>query len=332
MRAVIWTAYGPPEVLQLQEIEKPRPKDNQVLVKVVVSNIFAGDCELRRFEILFPFNFLVRVAFGFFKPRGNSILGQEYAGEIVEVGKDITRFKPGDRVFGAVEPFVSGSYAEYVASYGRALTTMPEGASYEEAAVLCVGGLNALHGLRVAEMGEGKPPQKILLNGAGGSIGTLAIQLAKDWGAEVTAVDATHKLEKLREIGADHVIDYTREDFTGSGETYDVVMDIIGKGKSDFFKMLKCVKPGGYLILMNPPFHHLLFRLWAGLFSKRKVRFPLAGYKLDDLDYMKNLVSEGRIRPVIEKSYPLHQIVEAHRYMDTFERIGNVVLQVQASS
>jgi 2-desacetyl-2-hydroxyethyl bacteriochlorophyllide A dehydrogenase len=328
MKAVVWTRYGPPEVLQVQDIERPAPTTKQMLVKIAVSNVFAGDCELRRFELAFPWSILVRPIFGLFKPRPRSVLGQEYAGEVVEVGEDVTRFSKGDRVFGATMLGARGSYAEYLVSTGSGVVTMPDNLSFAEAAVVTTGGLNALHFLRVAGLGEGGPRRKVLLNGAGGSIGTLAVQIAKVFGANVTAVDATHKLGKLRELGADEVIDYTKEDFTENGELYDAVVDIVGK--CSYFRTLKSVKPGGYLVLGNPPFRHLLLRCLSALFGTRRVRFALAGYAIPDLEYLRQLLQAGRIKPVIDRSYPLEQAVEAHRYVETGRRIGNVVLNVDA--
>jgi 2-desacetyl-2-hydroxyethyl bacteriochlorophyllide A dehydrogenase len=333
MKAVIWTAYGPPEVLQLRDIVQPVPADDQVLVKVVVSNIFPGDCELRRFDVRFPWGIPVRLFCGLFKPRAGFILGQEYAGEVVATGSAVTRFKPGDRIFGAVEPFVHGSYAELLVTRANAATTIPETIAFADAAVLPTGGFNALHFLRVAELDKNGTGKKVLLNGACGSIGTLAVQLAKLHGAEVTVVDCTHKLDKLRELGADKVIDYTREDFTQVREHYDVVIDICGK--APFFRALRSVKPGGMLVLGNPPFHHLLFRLWCGLFSKafgnKRVRFALAGYKLADLEHLKQLLAEGKLKAVIDRRYPLEQVAQGHRYVDSNQRVGNVVLDVSAA-
>lgn len=330
MKAVVWTRYGPPDVLEVRDVARPVPNDRQLLVKVAVSNVFAGDCELRRFDVIFPWSVPVRLMCGIFKPRAGFVLGQEYAGEVIEVGRAVTRFRPGDRVFGATLFGRRGSYAEYLVSDGKAVVTMPDGATFEAAAVLTTGGLNALHFLRVARLGEDRPGQKVLLNGAGGSIGTLAVQIAKLYGAEVTAVDATHKLEKLSELGADHVIDYTNEDFTENGELYDVIVDIVGK--CSYFRTLKSLKPGGYLILGNPPFAHLLLRCWSVLFGNKRVRFALAPYKLADLERLKQWLEDGRIKPVIDRSYPLEQAAEAHRYVETGRRVGNVVLDVGAAS
>lgn len=324
MKAAVWTRYGPPDVLQVQEVEKPVPGDKQMLVKVAASNVFAGDCELRRFDIRFPWSLPVRLFCGIRKPRAGFVLGQEYAGEVVAVGKSVTRFKEGDRVFGATTFGSGGSYAEYLVSTGAAVVTMPGNLSYQEAAVVTAGGLNALHFLRVARLDEDRRPRKVLLNGAAGSIGTMAVQLAKVFGAEVTAVDATHKLEGLLNIGADKVIDYTKEDFTENGETYDVIVDIVGK--CSYFGALRSVKPGGYFILGNPPLAHLLLRCWSGVFGSRRVRFALTGYNVADLEHLKRLLEDGRIKPVIDRCYPLEQVAEAHRYVESGRRIGNVVL------
>jgi len=329
VKTVIWTAYGPPDVLQVQDMDIPQPNDNKVLVKVAATNVFPGDCELRRFDIKFPWTIPVRLIYGLFKPKAGSVLGQEFSGEVVEVGKNVDRFKPGDHIFGAVEPMASGAYTEYLLTSGKYATIVPDTLSLEEAAVVTVGGLNALHFLRIAGIQEGGPRKKVLLNGAGGSIGTLAIQIAKVYGAEVTAVDATHKLEILLAIGADKVIDYTQVDFTCNGETYDVVIDLVGK--CSLFRTVESVKPGGHLILANNPFSHALLRLWSGIFSTRKVRVALAGYDLSALETLRDLLASGRIKPVIERRYTLTEIVEAHRYVETGQRTGNVVITVDAA-
>lgn len=327
MKAAIWTAYGPPDVLQLREVPIPVPKDKQILVKVVVSNLFPGDCELRRLDVKIPGAFIMRLVCGWRKPRGPApILGQEFAGVVVAVGKAVTRFKPGDRVFGAVEPFVHGTYCEYLLAYGGAITHMPDTVSFEDAAVLTLGGLNTLDVIRTARLDQAPAGRKVLLNGACGTIGTLVVQLARHYGAEVTAVDCTHKLARLREIGADHVIDYTQEDFTASGVQYDVVMDLAGK--CDFFRALRSVKPGGWLLLPNPPFRHVLLRWVCNLFSTRRIRCPLAGYKLADIDHVKQLVADGTLKPVVDRRYPLEQVAEGHRYIEANHRVGNVVLVV----
>ena len=330
MKAVIWTAYGPPEVLQLRDVPIPVLKDNQVLVKVAVSNVFPGDCELRRFDVGFPFNIPVRLFVGLFKPRKNSVLGQEYAGVVEAVGKGITSFKPGERVFGCVEPFVTGSYQEYLVSYGKVLARLPDNVSFEAGAVATVGGLNALHFLRVAGIREGAPAQKVLIIGAGGSIGTMAVQIAKLFGSHVAVVDSTAKLERLRQLGADRVFDFTCEDFVSVGETYDTVIDIVGRNArtNAFLKSLSVVKPGGRLILGNPSFRHLLLRFVACWFTRKKIRFALAGYPLPVVEYLARLLGSGQVKPLVDRRFALKDAVDAHIYVESGARIGNVVLQI----
>jgi NADPH:quinone reductase-like Zn-dependent oxidoreductase len=334
MEAVCWTAYGPPEVLELRRVERPGPADTQILVRVAASNIFPGDCELRRFDVGFPWLILVRLFCGLFRPRRGVRLGQEYAGEVAAVGEKVTRFKPGDRIFGAVEPTVPGSYAEYLVSSGAAAATMPDNLSFEEACAATVGGLNALGFLKIAHLDAAESNKKLLIVGAGGSIGTMAVQIAKAFGAEVDVVDTAHKLDALRALGADGVIDFTKEDFTQRHGVYDVVIDIVGRnvaGRHSLFRMLRTVKPGGYLVLGNAPFRHLMARRWAGLFSDQKVRLALIGYKQADLDQLKQLMASGKVKPVIDRQFALAEAVEAHRYVETGRRIGNVVLTMTRS-
>lgn len=326
MQAALWTAYGPPEVLQVREIPVPSPADKQILVKVAVSNVFPGDCELRRLDVKLIGKFILRLALGWSRPRAGSILGQEFAGTVVAVGRSVTRFKPGERVFGASEPFVHGTYCEYLVASGAAVTQLPDNVPFQAAAVLTIGGLNALDVLRTAGLDNPPRGRRVLLNGACGSIGTLAVQLARRYGHEVTAVDAPHKLAKLRELGADHVIDYTRDDFTRSGAQYDVVIDLAGK--CDFLNALRSVKPGGWLLLPNPPRRHVLLRFLCNPFSMRKIRFPVARYRLADLDHLKQLVSDGTLLAVIDRSFSLAQVADAHRYIDANHRIGNVTLTI----
>jgi len=246
MKAIVWTKYGPPDVLQLREVEKPVPKDNEVLIRVKAATVTAGDCELRRFDITIMLWLLVRIMVGIRKPR-IKILGQEMAGEIESVGKNVTQFKKGDPVFAAAVMRL-GAYAEYACLPGKyPIEIKPANMSYEEAATIPTGGLNALHFLRKGNIQSG---QKVLIYGAGGSIGTFDVQLARYFGAEVTAVDSKDKLEMLLSIGADHVIDYTQEDFTKNGETYDIVFDVVGK--SSFLRGIKSLKETGFYLVANP--------------------------------------------------------------------------------
>src|SRR3990172_285172 len=252
MKAIIWTKYGSPDGLQLREVAKPTPKDNEVLIKIHAATASTPDTELRRLKLPLLFAIPLRLYIGFRKPTRIMIPGTEFAGEIVTAGKDVTRYKPGDQVFGYTG-LAMGTYAEYMclpekpSALGSVLAKKPANMTYEEAAAVPFGGLEALHSLRKANIQSG---QKVLIIGAGGSIGTYAVQLAKHYGAEVTAVDKTGKLEMLRSIGADHVIDYTQEDFTKNGQTYDVIFDTVGK--SSFSGSIRSLKENGTYLNANP--------------------------------------------------------------------------------
>ncbi len=324
MKAIVWTKYGPPDVLQLKEVEKPTPKDNAVLVKVHSTTVTAGDCEMRSLKFRLLLRLLMRMGLGFRKPREITILGQELAGEIEEVGKDVKLFKKGDKVF-AVTSDGFGVYAEYTClPEDGALAIKPANMTYEEAAAVPIGGFNALHFLRKGNIQSG---QKVLINGAGGSIGTIAVQLAKYFGAEVTGVDSTGKLEVLRSIGADQVIDYTQEDFTKSGETYDVVFDVAGK--SSFSGCIRSLNKKGFYLLANPRLSLYVRRLWTSMTSRKKVITGIAHERTEDLIFLKELIEAGKIKSVIDRRYPLEQIPEAHRYVETGHKKGNVVIIVE---
>lgn len=331
MKAVIWTRYGPPEVLQVRDVARPEPKPHEALVKVAVANVFPGDCELRRLDVDFPWSALVRAHSGLLAPKAGAILGQEYAGEVVAVGSAVTRFEAGDRVFGATEGLTRGSYAEYVVTSGKAVVTMPENVPFDEAAVATVGGLNALDFLAIAGVTEGGAAKRLLIVGAGGSIGTMAVQIAKAFGSHVTVVDTTHKLDRLLELGADRAIDFTREDFAREGEVYDVAIDIVGRnvaGRNSLLRTLRAVKRGGMLVLGNPPLSHLFLRLVAGPLTGKKVRFALTGYRIGELERLKALLRSGQVRPAIDRRFALDDVVAAHRYVETGQRVGNVILVI----
>jgi NADPH:quinone reductase-like Zn-dependent oxidoreductase len=331
MKAVIWTNYGPPEVLQLREVEKPTPKDNEVLIKIHAATAATPDTEIRRLKLPLLFAFPLRLYIGVIKPARITIPGTEFAGEIESTGNDVTRFKPGDQVFGYTG-FGMGTYAEYVclqenpSGMAGVLGPKPVNLTYEEAAAAPFGGLEALHSLGKANIQRG---QKVLIVGAGGSIGTYAVQLAKYYGAEVTGVDHTMKLDMLRSIGADHVIDFTREDFTKNGQTYDVILDTIDK--SQFLGSLRSLNENGAYLNANPGvFDRIRWRL-SSKSSNRKVIPWTANYSTGNLLALKKLLEDGSIRPVIDRSYPLEQIVEAHRYVESGHKKGNVVITISGT-
>ena len=327
MRAIVMTRFGPPDVLQLKEVQKPVPKDNEVLVKINATTAFAGDCEVRGLRVPFAVKLPFMIYGGLRMRQGDFILGQELAGEIESVGKDVTKFKPGDPVFAAVG-FGMGAYAEYKCipaepgPMGGALALKPSNMTFEQAAAVPVGGLEALYFMRQANIQRG---EKVLINGAGGSIGTIAVQLARDSGAEVTAVDSPDKLDMLRSLGADHVVDYTQEDFTQRGEVYDVIYDVVGK--SPFSSSLGSLRQNGRYLLGNAG---MLQRLRArfGSTSSGPIIYGTGPQKSKDLAFLKGLIEAGKIKSVIDRSYPLEQMAEAHRYVDTGRKKGNVVITV----
>lgn len=326
MKAIVWTKYGPPDGLQLMEVVQPTPEDDQILIKIHATTVTAGDCEMRRLELPLMLSFPVRLYAGFLKPRRIPILGQELAGEVVEVGKNVTSYKMGDQVFGTTG-FGFGAYAEYIALPEKpddaqgTLAPKPANLTYGEAAAVPTAGFEALHFLRKADIRTGK---RVMIIGAGGSIGTFAIQLARHLGAEVTGVDSTEKLDMIRSLGADHVIDYTRGDYTKSGEAYDLIIDVVGK--SGVTRRLKLLKKGGYYFLAYARLSHILLSMWTSMTSGKKLKIESASQNRQDLIFLKELLETGRLKPVIDRSFSLEQTVEAHRYVESDQKLGNVVI------
>jgi NADPH:quinone reductase-like Zn-dependent oxidoreductase len=328
MKAIVWTKFGPPEVLQLREIAQPAPSDNKVLIKISATTVSAGDSQLRSLKLPLAYRLPVFIGVGLlrrFRPRP-FILGQEIAGEIEAVGKAVQRFRIGDQVF-AWTGIGLGGYAEYTCLPEKGVIALkPSTMTYEEAAPLAVGGLEAVYFMRKATIQRG---EKVLIHGAGGSIGTFAVQLAKYFGAEVTAVDSTGKLDLLRVLGADHIIDYTKEDFTKRGEAYDVIFDVIGK--SSFSRSFRLLTPNGRYLLGNPPLLQQVRGQRRSRSSGRQV-IPWAPRSAseyaEDCQFLTELIEAGKLHSVIDRCYPLEQTAEAHRYAETGQKKGNVVITV----
>ncbi|MBA7534272.1 Quinone oxidoreductase 1 [subsurface metagenome] len=315
MKAIVYTKYGPPDVLQLKEVEKPTPKANEVLVKVYATTVTLYDCWGRACTGPPGFGLLIKISSGLRKPK-KPILGTEFAGEIEAVGKNVNLFKKGDPVFGFTGMNL-GANAEYVCMpEDGALALKPTNMTYEEAAAIPYGGLTALYFLRKGNIQSG---QKVLIFGASGGVGTFAVQLAKYYGAEVSGVCSTPKIELVRSLGADKVIDYTKEDFTKSGEMYDIILDTTGK--SPFSASKKSLKKEGFYVFTT----FGLGRAFRVLSSK-KVIGGLVEERAEDLIFLKELIEAGKIKAVIDRRYPLEQAAEAHRYVETGQKKGQVVL------
>jgi NADPH:quinone reductase-like Zn-dependent oxidoreductase len=323
MKAIVYEKYGPPEVLQLKEIDKPVPKDNEVLVKIHATSVHIGDMRLRSFTVPPVVRLFFRIAVGFRGPR-KKILGTELTGEIEAAGKDVKRFKEGDQVFGEAG-FGIGTYAEYVCLPEKALlTTKPANMTYEETAAGPVSTLAALYSLKRVGIQSG---QKILINGASGALGTAAVQLARHFGAEVAGVCSTANLEMVKSLGADSVIDYTKEDFTKNGQTYDIIFDAIGK--RSFSQCKGSLKPRGIYLSSVPTLAIILQQLWTSMTGSKKAILGFPKSSTEDLVSLKELIEAGELKPVIDRTYPLEQMVEAHRYVDTGRKRGNVVITVE---
>ena len=324
MKAVVHTAYGPPDELQLKEIEKPIPTDNEVLMKIHATTVTTTDCNVRNCTFLPKLLRLpMRMQFGFQKPK-SKILGIDLAGEVEAVGKDVKRFNVGDQVLGTPEP-AFGAHAEYVCiSEDGVLVKKPVNMTYEEAASVTLAGHTALYFIR--DLGKIQAGQNVLINGASGAVGTFAVQLAKYYGAEVTGVCSTTNLEMVKSLGANQVIDYTREDFTKNDQTYDVIFDAVHK--SSFMRCKNSLKETGIYLVTMPSLTFLLQTLWTSMVGNKKIKNGSRHATVEDLFFFKELIEAGKLKTVIDRSYPLEEIADAFRYVEKGHKKGNVVITV----
>ncbi len=322
MRAVVCTRYGPPEVLQLQHVERPAPRDDEVRIRVLATSVTSADSRIRGFRVPRSYWLFARLALGLRRPK-NAILGSELAGVVDSVGKDVSRFKPGDEVF-AYPGERGGAYAEYLCMpEGACVAIKPANVTYEEAAAIPFGGNTALHFLRQGRLRIG---QRVLVYGASGNVGSFAVQLAKVFGADVTGVCGPAHVDLVKSLGADRVIDYTKEGFAAGGEVYDLILDAVGT--SPFAECMAALKSGGTLlqVVATPA-----VRLRTSFSLRRRGRTVVGGTatpKIENLDYLRELAEAGKIKPIIDRRYGLGQIVDAHRYVDGGHKMGSVVISV----
>jgi len=324
MQAIVYHTYGSPDVLKLEEVQKPVPQDGEVLVKVIAASTAAGDWHLLRAK-----PFLVRFMYGLLKPK-HPILGSDMAGRVEAVGSNVTQFQPGDEVFGDLSACGFGAFAEYVVAPENALALKPANMTFEQAAAVPVSGVTALKGLR--DHGPIQPGQKVLINGASGGVGTFAVQIAKAFGAEVTAVCSTGNLEMARALGADHVIDYTQEDFTQNGERYDLILAANGYHPLSAYQ--RALSPQGTYVMTGGStaqmFEAMLLGPWRSRKGGQKLGNLLAKPDQKDLMFMKELLEAGRVTPVIDRRFPLRDVADAIRYVEAGHAKGKVVITVGA--
>jgi NADPH:quinone reductase-like Zn-dependent oxidoreductase len=322
MKAVVYTKYGSPDVLQLKEVEKPTPKDNEVLIRIHAASANAADWHLLRGD-----PFLLRLGYGLLKPN-NTILGADIAGRVEAVGNNVTQFQPGDEVFGDISGCGLGGFAEYVSVPEHAVISKPASMTFEEAAAVPMAAVTALQGLR--DKGQIQPGQKVLIHGASGGVGTFAVQIAKAFRAEVTAVCSTRKVDLVRSIGADHVIDYTQEDFTKNGQRYDLIL--AANGNRSMFEYKRALAPKGRYVVtggsMAQLFQAMLLGPLLSTAGRQKMGNVLARPNQNDLACMKELLEAGKVIPVIDRCYPLSETAEAIRYLEAGHARGKVVITV----
>jgi NADPH:quinone reductase-like Zn-dependent oxidoreductase len=319
MKASVYSRYGPPDVLQLKEVEKPVPKDNELLIRIIATSVNRTDCGFRQPEYL-----IVRLVAGLFKPK-KKILGSELAGVVKAIGKNVRTFKPGDSVFG-LSTFNFGTHAEYCCiAEDKSIAIKPANMNYNEAAAICDGAFLALSNIRKIDFNNSP---EILINGASGSIGSATVQLAKYFGAKITAVCNTRNFKLLKSLGADEVIDYTKEDFTNNGKQYDVVIDAVGK--SSFFRCRKILKTHGIYISTELGYlsQNIFLALFTPVFGGKKVLFPIPRDNKEDILFFKKIIEAGKYKAVIDRTYPFEQIIEATKYVETGRKVGNVVITI----
>lgn len=314
MKAIICTQYGSPDVLHLTEVEKPTPKDNEILIRVRAASVNPHDVHSLRGK-----PYILRIQTGLRKPK-NTRLGVDVAGQVEAVGRNVTEFQPGDEVFGVR----AGSFAEYVCTQGKALALKPAHLTFEQAAAVPVAGLTALQALR--DKGQIQPGQKVLINGAAGGVGTFAVQIAKALGAEVTAVCSTRNVEMVQALGADQVIDYTQENFTQSGQTYDLLLDAVGNHSLSACRRVVHAT-GAYVMVAGSP-THLLKAVILSRFARQRLVFFIATNNREDLVFLKELIEAGKVTPVIDRRYTLREVPEAIRYLGEGHARGKVVIKV----
>lgn len=327
MKAITYERFGPPEVLQLIEISKPTPKDNEVLIKVHATTVNAADCNGRGYSFIPPgLGFIARLMLGFRKPR-TRILGSALAGEIESVGKDVIQFKKSDQVFGAGEQL--GAYAEFTCRPEEgALVLKPTNMSYEQAATIPYGALTALYFLK--DKANIRKGQKVLIHGASGDVGNFAVQLANYFGAEVTGVCSRSNMERVKSLGAHKVIDYTIEDFTQSKDSWDIIFDVV-LGKTSFSQCKNSINPGGFYLAVAGCLNELIQKIWTSMVPGKKVIFGggPSCEKKENLIFLKELIEAGKLKTTIDKSFTLDQVVDAHRYFEAGSKKGNVTIVVQ---
>lgn len=325
MKAITYTQYGSPDVLTFQDVPKPAPKDGEVLIKIHAASVNALDWHLLTADI-----FLVRFGEGLFKPKRNR-LGADLAGRVEAVGSGVTQFQPGDAAYGDIEPYGSGAFAEYAVLPAKALAPKPPSLTFAEAAALPIAGLTALQGLR--DVGRLHAGQRVLINGASGGVGTFAVQIARAFGAEVTAVCSTRNVAQAQALGADHVIDYTKENFTQSGEQYDLIFAVNGYHPLAAYK--RALAPGGVYVMAGGKtkqiFDVMLWGWWHSRGGDKKLTNVMAHASAPDLRVLNDLVATGKLKPVIDRRYPLHQTADALRYLGEGHARGKIVIDVYES-